>query len=122
MKYELHYAAFNLTGDIPCAEFKEFSHLITYIDGNILNRVSRKPVIYLMAITLENQTPQQESEFEILVTKFPDMVGRFLILLDEWALKQKHNAKIFLQEYESFEDAYKVALDMRECSPLCYSS
>ena len=27
----------------------------------------------------------------------------------------------FLQEYESFEDAYKVALDMKEVSPLCYN-
>jgi hypothetical protein len=27
---------------------------------------------------------------------------------------------IHLQEYGSFEDAYKVALDMREGDPLCY--
>jgi hypothetical protein len=28
---------------------------------------------------------------------------------------------LFVQEYESFEDAYKVALDMQEIKPLCYS-
>ena len=28
----------------------------------------------------------------------------------------------FLQEYESFEDAYKVALSMREPNPLCYNA
>ena len=27
----------------------------------------------------------------------------------------------YLQEYASFEDAYKVALDMRECNALCYN-
>lgn len=27
----------------------------------------------------------------------------------------------FLQEYPSFEDAYKVALDMQETSKLCYN-
>lgn len=28
---------------------------------------------------------------------------------------------IHLQEYESFQDAYKVALDMRESNKLCYN-
>jgi len=28
---------------------------------------------------------------------------------------------VFIQEYESFEEAYKSALEMKEISPLCYS-
>ena len=31
------------------------------------------------------------------------------------------NSKIYIQEYQSFEDAYSVALNMRETSPLCYN-
>lgn len=27
----------------------------------------------------------------------------------------------FVQEYQSYEDAYKVALDMRETNPRCYN-
>jgi hypothetical protein len=28
---------------------------------------------------------------------------------------------VYLQEYESYEEAYKVALDMKEPNPLCYA-
>jgi len=27
----------------------------------------------------------------------------------------------FIQEYQTFEDAYRVALDMRETNPKCYN-
>ena len=31
------------------------------------------------------------------------------------------NYNFFLQEYDSFEEAYRVALNMREPNPLCYA-
>ena len=49
-----------------------------------------------------------------------DDCNYFIIELLE-GLFNKNNIDIHLQEYESFEDAYKVALDMRECNPLCYN-
>jgi len=33
----------------------------------------------------------------------------------------KQQVDVFLQEYESFEDAYKVALDLKEVNPICYN-
>jgi len=33
----------------------------------------------------------------------------------------KEKVDVFIQEYESFEDAYKVALDLKEVNPICYN-
>lgn len=35
--------------------------------------------------------------------------------------KVDYDVNLHLQEYESYEDAYAVALDMREENPKCYS-
>ena len=32
------------------------------------------------------------------------------------------NKNFFVQEYQTYEDAYKVALDMREGNPKCYNN
>lgn len=121
-KYNLHYSAENLNGDIPKSSYSDFQSLITQIDATILNRAYKKPIVYLLAMEIEGETYEQKSNSEILVTKYPDMVGRFLTLLHNYAIKEsKLRIDFFLQEYTSFEDAYKVALDMRENSPLCYS-
>jgi len=44
--------------------------------------------------------------FEFILSKMPSMGFK---------------SDTFIQEYESFEEAYKVALDMVETKPLCYS-
>lgn len=51
---------------------------------------------------------------------YVDCCKDFIIdLLDN--LFNKENIDIHLQEYDSYEEAYKVALSMREPNPLCYS-
>ena len=121
-KYILHYAPVNLNGDIPESSYSNFQSLVTQIDATILNRKFKKPLVYLLAMEIEGENYEQKANGEILVTKYPDMVGRFLTLLHNYAIgKSNLTINFFLQEYTSFEDAYKVALDMRENSPLCYS-
>ena len=121
-KYVLHYAPENLTGDIPESSYSDFQHLVTQVDATILNRAYKKPLVYLLAMEIEGETHEQKSNCEILVTKYPDMIGRFLTLLYNYAVKDSDlRIDFFLQEYLSYEEAYKVALDMRENSPLCYS-
>jgi hypothetical protein len=37
-------------------------------------------------------------------------------------LDKNKESVIFLQEYESYEDAYEVALSIKETNPLCYNN
>lgn len=121
-KYILHYAAENLKGDAPESSYSSMQSLINQIDATILNRSYKKPIVYLLAMDFEGASFEQNALNEILITVFPDMVGRFITLLYNYVLKD-FNGEInfFLQEYTSYEDAYKVALDMRENNRLCYS-
>ena len=121
-KYILHYAPVNLKGDIPESSYSNFQSLVTQIDATILNRQFRKPLVYLLAMEIEGENYEEKANGEILVTRYSDMVGRFLTLLHDYCFEKSNlTINFFLQEYTSFEDAYKVALDMRENSPLCYS-
>jgi hypothetical protein len=42
------------------------------------------------------------------------------ILIDIADMKGDENIRYFLQEYTNYEDAYAVALGIRETNPLCY--
>lgn len=55
---------------------------------------------------------------EILITEtFRKMIQ--LISIDYF--NTIHEKLIFIQEYPTYEDAYAVALDMREPNPMCYN-
>lgn len=132
MRYELHYASLDLQGDIPCIKLMNQDDLIYQLNGHSEDPLpnekliawknspfwgrmdSRKEsIVYLCAI----ETPPNDNGV-ILVDSSPDNIIRFI----ESQTMTPTMKKIFLQEYPSYEDAYKVALDMKEVSPLCYSS
>ena len=110
MTYRIHYAKLNLQGDIPCLEFNSIDDLRSFIDSIVypLKLVNEK--IYLLAI-----------DDEIIVTDNGLLVYEIfdgnINALDPFY----EGVDIFIQEYSSYEEAYKVALDMREDHPLCYS-
>jgi hypothetical protein len=58
---------------------------------------------------------------EILVTESLPMMRDFVESWDNNYDEGGTNS-FYLQEYDSYEDAYKVALDMREPNRLCYNN
>jgi len=103
---KLHYAELNNEGDIPCLDFKN------ELDFNdfLCSKFSEDRV-FLFAFEFSDGTS------EVFVTEDLSMVS--VIMGNCYNLIQVQN-KFFLQEYTSFEEAYKVALDMQETSELCY--
>jgi hypothetical protein len=102
--YKLHYAELNLEGDIPCFEFKTIQKLIKFIDEKTFNPINRNKV-YLFVTEEQNH---------IFVTdKNIFLICRIIPLF-------KGDRIFFLQEYSSYEEAYAVALAMKEINPLCY--
>ena len=106
MKYKLHYANLELDSDIPCYKF----NLKEELQGFILAE-SELDSVYLVSIFNE-----------VFVTS--NMLP-LLWFIDKFTTTEEvqHNKEIeiFIQEYESFEEAYIVALDMQEIKPNCYS-
>ena len=132
MKYELHYASLDLQGDIPCIKLSNKQELIYQLNGHsedplptekliawikspFFGRMDRRKesVVYLCAI----ETPPNDDGV-ILIDSNPENILTFVSSHTNTPTMKK----IFLQEYPSYEEAYKVALDMKEVSPLCYSS
>ena len=57
---------------------------------------------------------------EILITENVDFIINS-IKNDMIKLHLQKPVNFFVQEYQTYEDAYKVALDMREPNPNCYN-
>jgi hypothetical protein len=107
MRYELHFASKELEfEDIPCIEFDNYDQLI----GFIFSDTDEHGTVWLISI-----------HEEVYVSEYITSVIDFI---NTWSNRFKNHQcdimTIFLQEYNSFESAYQVALDMKEDSPLCY--
>ena len=112
--YKLNYAKVNLQGAITVIKRKHPIEIIGDVE-KILERnclsVSNKSLVYL--ITLEKVENENAA---IFIDENKAAIMAYLR-----SVIKSHDAKhIYLQEYRSYEEAYKVALSMKELSPLCY--
>lgn len=57
---------------------------------------------------------------EILITENIEQIIK-CITFDFWDLSFDKDSVFYLQEYQSYEDAYAVALYMKETNPKCYN-
>lgn len=104
MNYQLHYAKLENDGDVPLLEFKSFVKMVRHIDATTISR--HKDRVYLIAVEIADVIIIEHN----LLTVF-SLIEKF-----------KGYRVFFFQEYASYEEAYKVALDMREPNKLCYDN
>jgi hypothetical protein len=107
MKYKLHYAKLNHEGDIPVIKFEAGHDFEFYFWPDI---VEKPKIVYLLCC-----------DDEVIVTENVYLIEELLSDSTSYIFPVNPNIPIFLQEYESYEEAYQVALDIKEVSPLCYS-
>jgi hypothetical protein len=110
MSYKVYYAQLHLQGDVPCLEFASIEEIRSFITGIIypLKMASEKVYVVLIqgeVIVTDNVLLIEELFDGNLTSAYPFYEGE----------------DIFIQEYQSYEEAYKIALMMKEFSPLCYS-
>lgn len=103
---ELNYAKIDLDEDIPCYKFNKHSQMIDFIDKNCYQR---DKIVWLLA--------KDESK-DVFISESQLSIQDFLTKKTAW----QSTGVYFLFEYPSYEEAYKVALDMMEIHELCYSS
>jgi len=110
MDHVLYYAPLELDGDIPKMVFKNWRSRIDFISDKVIGTRDR---VFVLVINYLEGAGQYDSIY--IFDNYLDI--RFLSL-------RKYNSSnhtIHLHEYDSYEEAYKIALDMKEVSQLCYS-
>jgi len=107
MEYKIYYAKLNLTSDIGFFLFQTKESVVEWVMDIALSDPNR---VFLVAI--------QE---EVFITDNAALVVELFENTLNAAYPYFEGDEIFIQEYNSFEEAYKVALDMKETSPLCYA-
>ncbi len=94
-------------------EFKYFSDMLDFIID-----VTKDKYVYVFAFDGSEHGVQQEMvivQEKYYLTRLLSGYALHILGLD------LNYENFYLQEYPSFEEAYKVALDMQETSPLCYN-
>ena len=113
---KLHYAeGKNLGEDILELNLKNMRELKDFLKG--IQAKDDGNTVYLFT---SNHSFDPEDEFneysrELYVESDPLIFSMLIQNNLDYS-----DCTLFLQEYASFEDAYKVALDMRELNYLCY--
>lgn len=106
MKYKVHYAKLGLDSDIPTYEFNDKYERLKFIWDNTMGR--KKECVWLVTT---------DREAEVYVTDKCVRVWNYV----EFMPLLYDSEELFLFEFDSYQEAYKVALHMAEVSPMCYS-
>ena len=109
MIYKLHYAEKALLCDIKTIKFKTLMSLYNHVIEEIGKDFK---TVYLLSV--DDEVVITES-LAVILEVLSGNVSSIAFLEDE-----KGICNVFLQEYESYQDAYEVALYMKETNPLCY--
>jgi len=114
LKIKLFYAPCDLgENDIVGFKIIGLKDLVDKIDELCHGKVKKR--VFLLAS--EDLGYEEESNFVFISDSYLEIEE---ILLNHKRLRACKT--FFLQEYESFEDAYSVALSMKENSELCYNN
>ena len=120
----LHHALKDLAvSDISKINFKNLDDLYDYLDNMcdrdfIDGRHDLKPPHTVYLFTYEEIIKDEDAE--VYVTQRIGEVAQIILNREHNGLDIGVNT-FYLFEFESFEEAYKVALNMKETSPLCYN-
>lgn len=131
-KVKLHYAVKNLEGDIPFIELKNIFELYeVFMSDGYFDGISGFDWIEKGKTYDECISPKRawETVFtviisnEIFATDSIENAKSFIIhSFKNFDLEElKENiTDIWIMEWESYEEAYKYCLDIKETNPLCY--
>ncbi len=125
MKIKLHYARLGID-KISEVNFESFKDIQIFferkakavmLEKNIKGNYKESDRVYLF--TYNDLLKDSDGDPEIIITE------KIYFIADLFAKGEYFSFDLlnvfYLQEYESYEDAYKVALDMKEPNKLCYN-
>lgn len=110
MKYKIHYSKLNdQICEIPCYEFESEKNVQIFITNLAYPTKVDADKVYVVVV-----------QDDVIITEN----GAFVIELFEHKLNSVYpyyeGAFIAIYECESYEEGYKLALNIKEPNPLCY--
>lgn len=115
MRYELHIALSDLNEDKDIEEFK-FND-INELTHKINSFGLKDDRVFLCCI---HGADDDAKEAEVFISESYVFLRSFIESYED-NLTVDLPLKVFFFQYETYEDAYKTALDMRETNELCYN-
>lgn len=114
----LHYAPLDLgDSDIPVTQYPSIFNLLV---GLYKKMIESENVVFLCALPdFQNEAGEWEAG-EVYISSNPVMIENWLSKIEDESEVDVFT-DVHLHEYDSFQTAYEVALDMKEVSKLCYS-
>jgi hypothetical protein len=110
MNFKLHLAKLILTGDIPCLEFDTKYKLLDYVNDFYKQYCdSTYTLDKICLVAVDEQLIVTNDIFTILNFIY-NQLGHFA-----------YDNNVIIHEYNSYEEAYKAAILLKEESKLCYS-
>ena len=97
--------------NINCKDAEDFLH---FFNGQV-DEMSKEKKVYLFTYNCLDSS--EEGSEEIFIS---DNISMIAEIISNYELAFFIYEKFHLHEYRSFEDAYAVALNMREVNELCY--
>lgn len=120
MSIILNYAeGTDLSKDINRISLNDTNELKDFLSALRLSRENESNnIVYLWT---SDHSHDEDEEFENELTEIIITENIVLIEFVVNRVLDYSDCEVYLQEYGSYEDAYAVALDMREGNPLCYN-
>jgi hypothetical protein len=112
MKIKLHYAKLDLQGDIPCYEFKGIAEIRNFISEIVGQHPTGKAENMVYLITIQD---------DVFVTQNCQLIEELFVGNLNSVYPFYEDEDISIHEYASYEEAYKVALNIQEVTGLAYS-
>ena len=114
MNYKLHYAKLNSTSDISCLEFNSKYQLLEHVESLYKKHW----------LTSLNFVCLVEVDKELIVVSSMKRILDFInneLWDNEFLSNDMFGFDVSIHEYNSYQDAYKAAILLKEESELCYS-
>ena len=112
LSYNLFFAPLDLTSDIHALEDINSFELQSYI---LAESTTNK--VYLVSVCGKEQVTDDIA----FVLRFINLLSDRISTVPDDFSNEPIDLDVYFQEYNSFEDAFKVALSMKEENELCYS-
>jgi hypothetical protein len=107
-KYKLNYSELG-SSKIQELSFSTAQKRASFIADKV---IATSPKVFVLVVKHAEKDSQDDSMDSVYIFDWYSSIS--FIEKDNWR-------QYFLFEEESYEEAYKLALDLKETSPLCYS-
>lgn len=112
--YEIHHAPKELDGNIPVVQFTHYFNFVGYLE--YIAGEDTGTTVYIFTY----DHPEEENKYKISEVFVTSDFSTIISIVKAGICRLDQKRKFFLFEYESYEEAYKTALDLKELSPLCW--